>query len=77
VLVRPPPAGKCTYGYCSINNVNVVPTRKDDRMESFFLAETLKYLYLLFSGDEGNPNPIPLDKYVERVPGACVLFIFD
>lgn len=33
-------------------------------MESFFLAETLKYLYLLFSGDEGNPNPIPLDKYV-------------
>ena len=31
-----------------------------DRMESFFLAETLKYLYLLFSDDD----VIPLDKYV-------------
>jgi mannosyl-oligosaccharide alpha-1,2-mannosidase len=29
-------------------------------MESFFLGETLKYLYLLFEDD----NKIPLDKYV-------------
>ena len=31
-----------------------------NRMESFFLAETLKYLYLLFSDDD----VIPLDEYV-------------
>ncbi|KAJ3301842.1 hypothetical protein HDV03_000283 [Kappamyces sp. JEL0829] len=31
-----------------------------DNMESFFLAETLKYLYLLFSSD----SLIPLDEYV-------------
>lgn len=30
-------------------------------MESFFLGETLKYLYLLFSDD---PNLISLDRYV-------------
>jgi hypothetical protein len=29
-------------------------------MESFFLGETLKYFYLLFSND----SLIPLDKYV-------------
>jgi mannosyl-oligosaccharide alpha-1,2-mannosidase len=29
-------------------------------MESFFLAETLKYFYLLFS----DPSVIPLDKYI-------------
>ncbi len=32
----------------------------DDKMDSFFLAETLKYLYLLFS----EPSLIPLDEYV-------------
>lgn len=33
---------------------------KDDTQQSFWLAETLKYLYLLFSPDE----VVPLDKYV-------------
>lgn len=33
---------------------------KDDKMQSFFLAETLKYLYLLFSPSD----LIPLDKWV-------------
>jgi len=32
----------------------------NNSMQSFFLAETLKYLYLLFSED----NVLPLDKYV-------------
>ncbi len=27
------------------------PNSKDDRMESFFMAETVKYLYLLFDPD--------------------------
>ena len=30
-------------------------------MESFFLAETLKYLYLLFADDQ---TILPLDKWV-------------
>ena len=33
---------------------------KDDVQQSFFLAETLKYLYLLFSPDD----VIPLDLWV-------------
>lgn len=37
-------------GYATIKNVNT--HELDDRMESFFLAETTKYLYLLF--DEHN-----------------------
>ncbi|KAI9139375.1 glycoside hydrolase [Paraphysoderma sedebokerense] len=37
---------KTRCGYCSIRNL--FTKEKDTRMESFFLAETLKYLYLLF-----------------------------
>jgi mannosyl-oligosaccharide alpha-1,2-mannosidase len=33
---------------------------KDDRMESFWLAETLKYFYLIFS----DPSLISLDQFV-------------
>ncbi|KAF3696306.1 Endoplasmic reticulum mannosyl-oligosaccharide 1,2-alpha-mannosidase [Channa argus] len=49
-------------GYTSINNVRDpdYPGPRD-KMESFFLGETLKYLYLLFSDD---PNLISLDQYV-------------
>ncbi|XP_038150034.1 mannosidase, alpha, class 1B, member 1b [Cyprinodon tularosa] len=49
-------------GYTSINNVRDpdYPSPRD-KMESFFLGETLKYLYLLFSED---PDLISLDKYV-------------
>lgn len=36
-------------GFATIHNLNIMSN--DDRMESFFLSETLKYLYLLF--DEG------------------------
>ena len=35
-------------GLSDVRNANVTP---DDRMESFFLAETLKYLYLLQDPD--------------------------
>ena len=49
-------------GYSSISNVqdphNPQPR---DKMESFFLGETLKYLYLLFSDD---PDLLSLDAYV-------------
>ncbi len=38
-----------------------MPPQPADKMESFWLAETLKYFYLLFVDD---PDVIPLDKYV-------------
>ncbi|KAF9527141.1 glycoside hydrolase [Crepidotus variabilis] len=47
-------------GYASILNVDDVKSEKMDKMETFFLSETLKYLYLLFSDD----SVIPLDQYV-------------
>ncbi|XP_029372403.1 endoplasmic reticulum mannosyl-oligosaccharide 1,2-alpha-mannosidase isoform X1 [Echeneis naucrates] len=49
-------------GYTSINNVrDPVNPGPRDKMESFFLGETLKYLYLLFSDDT---ELLSLDKYV-------------
>ncbi|KAL4272356.1 hypothetical protein GQ457_13G018780 [Hibiscus cannabinus] len=45
-------------GYVGLKDVN--SGIKDNMMQSFFLAETLKYLYLLFSP----PTVIPLDKWV-------------
>ncbi|KAL9256548.1 Mannosyl-oligosaccharide 1,2-alpha-mannosidase MNS3-like protein [Drosera capensis] len=47
-------------GYTSLDDVTVLPPRRRDKMETFFLGETLKYLYLLFS----DTTVIPLDKYV-------------
>lgn len=38
------------YGYGSLKDVNRIGS-VEDRMESFFMAETLKYLYLLFDPD--------------------------
>ncbi|KAF4520938.1 hypothetical protein B566_EDAN008913 [Ephemera danica] len=39
------------WGYSGIKNVYADEPQKDDVQQSFFLAETLKYLYLLFSDD--------------------------
>ncbi|KAK4050154.1 mannosyl-oligosaccharide alpha-1,2-mannosidase [Microbotryomycetes sp. JL201] len=50
------PAG----GFASILDVDELPVRHEDRMETFWLSETLKYLYLLFS----DADVLPLDKYV-------------
>ena len=41
---------KVNHGYASMHNVDN-SNSQDDRMESFFMAETLKYLYLLFDPD--------------------------
>jgi hypothetical protein len=40
-------------GYTTLNSV--VTKEKGDRMHSFFLAETLKYLYLLFAPEDVLP----------------------
>jgi hypothetical protein len=44
-------------GYTSLRSV--VTKEKGDRMHSFFLAETLKYLYLLFE-----PGALDFDAHI-------------
>lgn len=44
--------GKVEAGFASVQDVGKVPTDKVDEMQSFVMAETLKYLYLLFSPAE-------------------------
>ncbi|THU91531.1 glycoside hydrolase family 47 protein [Dendrothele bispora CBS 962.96] len=51
---------KTPYGYASLRTVEIVPSLKDDEMPSYFLAETLKYLYLMFVSED----LVPLDKWV-------------
>lgn len=52
---------KVSGGYTTISNVrNPLDTRPKDKMESFFLGETLKYLYLLFA----DRHEFPLDQWV-------------
>ena len=54
---------KVSGGYTTISNVrSTSDTRPKDMMESFFLGETLKYLYLLF-GDV-DKQEINLDQWV-------------
>ena len=67
-------------GFSSLQSVLAVPPPRRDRMESFFMAETLKYLWLIFSeppdrclhascqqgcGGGGGGEPLlPLDRFV-------------
>jgi len=54
---------KVGAGYTTISNVrDEMDTRPRDMMESFFLGETLKYLYLLFADDD--KHEINLDEWV-------------
>jgi len=49
-----------TGGYATIVNVDEVPVRHEDKMETFWMSETLKYLYLLFD----DSDTLSLDKFV-------------
>ncbi|KAJ5183972.1 Glycoside hydrolase family 47 [Penicillium capsulatum] len=53
-------ATRTKYGNSEIFDVRHRVSQKKDKMESFWLAETLKYLYLIFS----EPDHISLDEYV-------------
>lgn len=58
---------KVSAGYTSLGNVkNTQNTRLRDLMESFWLSETLKYFYLLFSDDR---KEIDLDQWVFNSEG--------
>ncbi|KAI9444515.1 seven-hairpin glycosidase [Lactarius indigo] len=47
-------------GYASVENAYRVGGPKRDEMPSWFLAETLKYLFLLFTDED----PVPMDRWV-------------
>ncbi|KAF9269065.1 glycoside hydrolase family 47 protein [Marasmius fiardii PR-910] len=51
---------KTQYGYASVRNVESLVAPKLDELPSYFFAETLKYLYLMFK----NEDLIPLDQWV-------------
>jgi len=51
---------KAPYGASAITDVTSEEPAAADEMESFWLAETLKYFYLLFSA----PSLVSLDDYV-------------
>ncbi|XP_068627733.1 ER degradation-enhancing alpha-mannosidase-like protein 2 [Battus philenor] len=58
-------------GYATIKDVR--DHRKEDRMESFFLAETTKYLYLLFDPDNFIHNPGVHGTVINTPNGECVV----
>ena len=47
-------------GWAALPDVDNPSRDLDDKMESFVLAETMKYLFLLFDSD----YPVPLEQYV-------------
>ncbi|XP_077915323.1 ER degradation-enhancing alpha-mannosidase-like protein 1 [Halichoerus grypus] len=59
---------KVKCGYATLHHV--IDKSKEDRMESFFLSETCKYLYLLF--DEENPVHKSGTKYMFTTEGHIV-----
>jgi mannosyl-oligosaccharide alpha-1,2-mannosidase len=48
------------YGFSCIEDVTQPESKKTDKMESFWMAETLKYMWLLFE----DPNVLSLDEFV-------------
>jgi mannosyl-oligosaccharide alpha-1,2-mannosidase len=51
---------RVAYGFSGIHDVTHMPPNHNNRQESFFFAETLKYLYLTFSPDDA----LSLDEFV-------------
>jgi len=51
---------KTESGFSGLFDVGSPTPSKNNKMESFFMAETLKYLFLLFS----SPSTIPLEDFV-------------
>ncbi|XP_031630345.1 ER degradation-enhancing alpha-mannosidase-like protein 2 isoform X2 [Contarinia nasturtii] len=64
-------SAKTSCGFATIKNVR--DHRKENRMESFFLAETTKYLYLLFDPDNFLNNDGSSGTVVQVLNGECVI----
>lgn len=71
-------SAKTSCGYATIKNVR--DHRKQDTMESFFLAETTKYLYLLFDPDNFLNSDGNYGTVIETQNGECIIessYIFN
>ncbi|XP_065333677.1 ER degradation-enhancing alpha-mannosidase-like protein 2 [Cloeon dipterum] len=64
-------SSKTSCGYATIKDVR--DHRREDRMESFFLAETTKYLYLLFDTDNFIHNNGGQGKIINTPWGECTI----
>lgn len=64
-------SAKTPCGYATIKDVR--DHRKEDRMESFFLAETTKYLYLLFDTDNFIHNQGQHGTVINTPNGECII----
>uniref|UniRef100_A0A7S0H8D7 alpha-1,2-Mannosidase n=1 Tax=Amorphochlora amoebiformis TaxID=1561963 RepID=A0A7S0H8D7_9EUKA len=66
-------------GYANIKDVRItnpeIQDNQDDRMESFFLSETMKYLFLVLE-DEGS-DQIPLESFVFNTEAHAFLISDD
>lgn len=62
---------KTSCGFATIKDVNTFTL--EDRMESFFLAETVKYLYLIFDPDNFMHNHGMAAKLIETTNGPCLI----
>ena len=71
-------SAKTPCGYATIKNVK--DHRKQDTMESFFLAETTKYLYLLFDPDNFLNSDGGYGTVIDTQNGECIIessYIFN
>lgn len=71
-------SAKTSCGYASIKNVK--DHRKQDSMESFFLSETTKYLYLLFDPDNFINSDGGYGTIINTKNGECIIessYIFN
>ena len=53
-------ATRTAIAHAALDDILVDPPRQADRMESFWMAETLKYFYLIFT----DPGVVSLDEWV-------------
>jgi mannosyl-oligosaccharide alpha-1,2-mannosidase len=61
---------KTQFGYSALANVMDASEGMTDHMPSHFVAETLKYLYLIFSP----PEQVSLDEYLFNTQGHLIRF---
>ncbi|XP_063911946.1 ER degradation-enhancing alpha-mannosidase-like protein 2 [Zophobas morio] len=64
-------SAKTPCGYATIKDVR--DHRKEDRMESFFLSETTKYLYLLFDTENFIHNQGQHGTVINTPNGECII----
>ena len=85
------PSSQRGGGYSSLNSVLELPPPRRDKMESFWLAETLKYLYLIFieapdrclhpscvdvdDASSDNTRVLPLTKFVLNTEAHPLLVV--